>query len=73
MDLKYKKSQSEPHSGWGAGPGTIDREVYECPCGQGEVVYEKDNIPGFRDKSVYCDCKDCNEGYYFSRGTATIK
>lgn len=71
MKLKFKDSESEWHPGWGAGEGTIDTEIYFCPCEKGVVTYEKDNIPGFRSKSVYCDCEECKGKYSFSRGTAT--
>lgn len=71
MNLKFKDSHSEWHSGYGAGEGSIDRTEYFCPCGEGVVTYEKDNIPGFRDRSIYCNCKECNEKYTFSNGSAT--
>lgn len=73
MKLKLQDSYSEPHSGWGAGSGTIDREEYFCPCEKGTVIYEKDNIPVFRSKSLYCTCSDCNEKYHIERGTAEWK
>lgn len=73
MNLKLIDSSTEFHPGYGAGFGEVIREEYECPCGKGTVVYEKDDIPGFRDKSNYCNCKECNGKYTFSRGTATEK
>lgn len=73
MNLKMKDSHSEWHQGWGAGEGTVDREEYICPCGKGSVYYEKDNIPGFRSKSIWTDCSECKGKYEFGRGTAKIK
>lgn len=73
MKLKEISSSSSPHTGWGAGSGEVINETYECPCGKGIVEYEKDDIPGFRDKSIMCSCKECNEKYSFGRGTAEEK
>lgn len=73
MELKFKDSHSEWHSGYGAGEGSIDSEEYFCPCGKSVVTYEKDDIPGFRSKSNFCDCKECNGKYVFGRGTATLR
>jgi hypothetical protein len=41
MELKLIESSTTPHSGYGAGSGEIIREEYECPCGNGKVIYEK--------------------------------
>ena len=38
MALKLLEHNSEPHAGYGAGWGTIDTYVYECPCGKGKVI-----------------------------------
>ncbi|MBO0427610.1 hypothetical protein JZO82_00395 [Vagococcus fluvialis] len=73
MSLKKIRSSSDFHSGYGAGSGEVIREDYECPCGKGIVSYEKDDIPGFRDKAIMCSCAECNEKYTFGRGTATEK
>lgn len=73
MFLNVKSKESYPHQGYGAGSGYIIREKYDCPCGKGTVLYEKDDIPGFRDRSTFCDCKECNEKYTFRRGEATEK
>lgn len=73
MQLKELKSSTVPHQGYGAGSGEVINEEYECPCGKGKVFYEKDAIPGFRDSSIYTNCKECNDKYDFGRGTATLK
>lgn len=73
MQLKMLDSSVSPSEGYGAGPGEIIREEYECPCGNGKVIYEKDDIPGFKDKSTTCWCEECEGKYKFSRGTATEK
>ena len=73
MELKLLDRSSTYSEGYGAGSGEIIREEYACPCGKSIVLYEKDDIPGFRDKSVSCGCKECSEKYDFGRGTATEK
>jgi hypothetical protein len=73
LELKLIDSKSTPHSGYGAGSGEVIKEEYQCPCGNSKVIYEKDDIPGFRDKSIWCTCKECNEKYEFGRGTAKEK
>ena len=73
MKLKKISSNVFEVKGWGAGAGETIEEIYECPCGKGTVTYEKDDIPGFRDKSIFSDCTDCTAKYTFSRGNATLK
>lgn len=73
MILKEISSEVFEHRGWGAGAGETITETYECPCGEGVVKYEKDDIPGFRDKSIICYCGECNNLYTFGRGTAEPK
>ena len=73
MQLKFLESDRSYHSGYGAGSGEVRRETYACPCGKGTVIYEKDDIPGFKDSSTYCECEDCRSKYEFVRGTATSK
>lgn len=63
MALKLLEHNSEPHAGYGAGWGTIDKYVYECPCGKGKVVKTKDNIPGFRDSDIMIECDECSVKY----------
>lgn len=71
--IDYK---SEFHEGYGAGVGSINTFTYECPCKKGKVEYVKDDIPAFKDKAIYCYCKECNENYQFkgnSDGIEAIK
>ena len=42
-------SYQEYHPGYGAGDGDTERNEYLCPCGNGRVIEEHDNIPGFRE------------------------
>lgn len=63
MALKMLESKSEPHPGYGAGWGTIDTTIYECPCGKGKVIRTKDNIPGFRECDITIECEDCWKKY----------
>lgn len=71
--LKRIESNQREHSGYGAGTGYVITEKYECPCGKGIVTYEKDDIPGFRDRSTLCDCRECNDMYEFRKGVAIKK
>ena len=67
MELKQIKYDSRYHQGYGAGDGEVITITYECPCGKNEVIYEKDDIPGFRDSSLTCYCSECRDKYQFSR------
>lgn len=62
-ELKFIEDSSIYSEGYGAGEGTIDRTEYECPCGKGRVIYEKDNIPGFRESIILIYCDNCHEKY----------
>lgn len=73
INLKLIEEDIQESSGFGAGSGYIIKNQYECPCGSGVVNYEKDDIPGFRDKTIHCTCADCDEKYNFSRGSAIEK
>lgn len=73
MELKLIDRSVTSHPGYGAGSGEVIREEFECPCGKGRVIYEKDDIPGFKDKSTFCDCGDCSVKYDLGRGTASEK
>ncbi|MFD0868785.1 hypothetical protein [Paenibacillus residui] len=48
--------------------GHITEQKYECPCGKGVVAYEIDDITGFKNWDIYCDCKNCSDKYHFKRG-----
>lgn len=63
MRTKLIDSTEEYSSGYGAGSGDTERHEYECPCGQGRIIEEHDNIPGFRDHSVFMRCSICEEKY----------
>ncbi|XBH22970.1 hypothetical protein V5R04_07100 [Jonesiaceae bacterium BS-20] len=49
------------HRGWGAGAGTVERYEYLCPCGDGVILEEHDNIPGFRENDVRILCPVCSD------------
>lgn len=55
------KEKIENEANYGAGVGTEEKYIYECPCGKGEIVEEHCNVPGFREKDVFIMCKDCNK------------
>lgn len=61
MDWKILYENESYHPGYGAGDGTTELYEYECPCGNGKIIEEHDNIPGFRDHDVYICCKKCSE------------
>ncbi|PRY57153.1 hypothetical protein BCF74_11675 [Knoellia remsis] len=56
------------HGGWGAGAGTVERYEFMCPCGDGRIIEEHDNIPGFREHDVWIDCDKCREEWRFVEG-----
>lgn len=61
------------HEGWGAGSGTTSRTEYDCPCGQGRIVEERDDIPGFRDHSVFLDCDECRAHWRLVDGSEVLE
>lgn len=66
MKLELIEEYEHRHPGYGAGSGRIIRKVYKCPCGKGKVIYEKDDIPGFKESSVSCNCIECEKKYKFN-------
>jgi hypothetical protein len=58
----------EDHQGWGAGAGTVERYEYRCPCGDGAIIEEHDNVPGFREHDVRIDCSKCDDEWRFASG-----
>ena len=58
-ELKDEIVNNSP--GYGAGEGTTDLYIYKCPCGEGEIREEHENIPGFREHDVYMCCEKCQE------------
>lgn len=66
---ELKRSSERPHPGFGAGSGDTERYEYECPCGNGSVVEEYDNVPGFREHDVRLLCESCkDDGWDFVPG-----
>lgn len=54
--------------GFGAGPGTMERYEFFCPCGDGKIVEEHDNTPGFRDHDRWIECDKCRAEWRFISG-----
>lgn len=59
---------SEDVEGHGAGAGSIERYDFSCPCGEGTVTEEHDNIPGFREHDVRLLCDRCRKSWKFVEG-----
>lgn len=59
---------SSDHHGWGAGAGTTERYEYLCPCGDGTIIEEHDNIPGFREHDRWIACDKCRVEWRFVEG-----
>lgn len=47
------------HDGWGAGAGATERYTYRCPCGDGRIIEEHEDTPGFRDHDAWIECDRC--------------
>lgn len=43
--------------------GVTEQKIYACPCGEGTVVYEEDDIPGNRDQYTKIKCEECIKEY----------
>lgn len=56
------------HGGWGAGAGDVERYEFRCPCGEGKILEEHDNVPGFREHDVRIMCRKCKEEWEFVPG-----
>ena len=50
------------------GVGDIEKFVYRCPCGAGEVVEKHDDIPGAREHYVHLRCDKCRTEWDFAPG-----
>lgn len=61
-------ASSYEHSGWGAGPGGVERYVYRCPCGRGRIVEEHDNTHGSREHDRWFECDSCRVLWRFVGG-----
>lgn len=57
--------------------GTRVREIYQCPCGYGIVVYEAEDVPGNKDFYTIIKCSTCAEKYeikdYLSRSWSIVE
>ena len=63
MKTKLINSIINDHQGYSAGSGDTERYEYECPCGNGKIIEEHDNIPGCRDRTVYFNCNECRNKF----------
>ncbi|WP_201851273.1 hypothetical protein [Myceligenerans indicum] len=62
------RSSVEDVDGYGAGRGDVERYEYWCPCGDGTIIEEHDNVPGFREHDVRIDCDKCRAEWRFADG-----
>jgi hypothetical protein len=67
MKLKVH-STVETKQNYGAGWGTESITEYVCPCGGSTVREEIDQVPGFRDRDLWCYCPKCRDKYDFDFG-----
>jgi hypothetical protein len=51
----------------------VERYEYHCPCGDGRIIEEHDNVPGFRDHDVWIDCDKCRAEWRFVSSKAVRK
>lgn len=56
------------HPGWGTDTGDVERYEYRCLCGEGTILEEHDNIPGFREHDVRITCDTCHKEWNFVAG-----
>lgn len=71
--IALKELRSFTQSMGGFRTGTITEITYECPCGNGKVYYENDDIIGHKHRDITTDCRTCNDKYEFRRGFAIEK
>ena len=71
--IRTERTGRDSHdvAGWGAGEGTVERVTFRCPCGDGEIVEEHENVPGFREHDVRIDCDKCHADWRFADGRPT--
>ncbi len=62
------RSVADETDGYGAGPGTIERHEFLCPCGDGTIVADHDNTLGFREHDVRVSCDKCRGEWRFVAG-----
>lgn len=60
--------EEHDHGGWDAGAGTTERYEYLCPCGDGVIIEEHDNIPGHREHDRWIACDKCRVEWRFVEG-----
>ncbi|WP_219816965.1 hypothetical protein [Arthrobacter sp. GMC3] len=61
-------SSNENAPGWGADSGTIEFYEYLCPFGEGKIIEEHDNTPGFREHDHWIRCDKCEAEWKFADG-----
>jgi hypothetical protein len=69
---RWEGGSTEEVGGHGAGSGTIERREYLCPCGNGQIVEEHGNIPGFREHVVIL-CPKCRAEWRFLGGRSVYE
>lgn len=65
MRTKRISTENSKTMGMGNRWGGSTRYEYECPCGQGRIIEEHDDVPGFRNHQVWMECDCCSELFDF--------
>lgn len=64
LKLLDKKST---YVNYGVKEGTVDTEIYECPCGKSTVEAIFKHVPGYSDNKFSINCKRCKKLYEIDR------
>lgn len=68
MALKFKRCAGGLDTGHGEGRAKVDKVVYYCPCGEGEVVSMKEDIPEGVQYTWLIRCEGCAQSHGFVDG-----
>lgn len=68
--IRTEKIDGAQHHVAGFSARSADAEHYEyiCPCGDGRIVEEHENVPGFQEHDLWITCDQCRPGWRFVSG-----